>query len=347
MASLSSGDSLELTAVLRRYPIAAQTIVHVRAAKSGLSGARVWRLERSNGEPLCLRRWSPEDPSPERLRLIHGILAHLAAGGIAITPVPIESTAGETFVWHDATHWELTNWLPGMADYRTNPVRERLVAAMHALARLHLRAAAFAGCSALPAAVSPGIGERAGLFSSYRSVRMAELRSTVDSRSWPELAERAEEIISHFVRNADWLQRMLDDAGGLRVSQQPCIRDIHDEHVLFEGNSVSGIIDFGAMRYDNVATDIARLLGSMARENAVEWRAGLAAYREARPLSSDELTLISAFDASGILLGSVQWIDWIGLQRRQFSDRAVVLERIDRLLSRLRRITPRVPWKSA
>jgi Ser/Thr protein kinase RdoA (MazF antagonist) len=340
MSSFSSADSHKPTQVLRFYPVAAESIVDIRAAKSGLSGAQVWLIERRQASPLCLRRWPPEHPSTERLRMIHAVLVHLANSGIDFTPVPIESTSGETFVWCDATRWELTNWLPGRADYRTNPSSGRLAAALESLAQLHLRSAAFPAADTPPRSVSRGITQRASLLSSYASGRLAELNSAARAGEWRELAARADEIIDLFVRHADQLQSVLKHASQLRVPQQPCIRDIHDEHVLYEGNVVTGIIDFGAMRYDNVATDIARVLGSMAGDDAEAWQAGLAAYHDIRPLSSDELSLIPAFDASGILLGSLQWIDWIYLQQRQFSDQAVVLDRVDRLLSRLRCFAP-------
>src|SRR4029078_10534196 len=165
---------------------------------------------------------------------------------------------------------------------------------------------------------------------------MGEVERAISAIDWPGWAERAREILKSFRLHANQLEHDLRAASRLSVPLQPCIRDIHDEHVLFDGDAVSGIIDFGAMRHDNVATDVARLLGSMAGSDGELWRAGLAEYQRFRPMSDAELRLVELFDRSATLLGSVQWLDWIYLQLRQFDDRDQVLNRIDRLLCRLK-----------
>ena len=91
------------------------------------------------------------------------------------------------------------------------------------------------------------------------------------------------------------------------------VRDIHAEHVLFEGDNVSGIIDFGALRIDSVATDVARLLGSMVGDDEAGWQVGLAAYMSVRPLSDDERRLIKVFDESTVLMAGTNWLEWIYL----------------------------------
>ncbi len=96
-----------------------------------------------------------------------------------------------------------------------------------------------------------------------------------------------------------------------------------------------GIIDFGSMRSENVAADVARLLGSLAGDQADDWRAGLAAYESVRRLSDDERSLVTAFDRSTVLLGGLQWLEWIYLEGRQFAQPDAVLLRVDELLSRL------------
>ena len=118
------------------------------------------------------------------------------------------------------------------------------------------------------------------------------------------------------------------NAGSIRVPLQPCIRDIRREHVLFEGNRVSGIIDFGALRLETVAGDVARLLDSLANDDLAMWQHGLAANQSVRPLSDDELTLVEAFDLSAPLLSGLNWIDWIFRGGRTFEDPAEVVRRV-------------------
>ena len=98
---------------------------------------------------------------------------------------------------------------------------------------------------------------------------------------------------------------------------------------------VSGVIDFGAIRLENVAADVSRLLGSMAGGDRQGWETGLAAYQAIRPLSPEEEALIEAFDQSSLLMAGIQWIEWIYVDDRQFEDWAAILTRIDRLLMRL------------
>jgi hypothetical protein len=76
-------------------------------------------------------------------------------------------------------------------------------------------------------------------------------------------------------------------------------------------------------------------LGSLAGDNANDWRRGLSAYQEKRPLSTDELTLATAFDRSTVLMGGLQWLEWIYCQHRVFAARDPVLSRIDEFLLRM------------
>ena len=57
--------------------------------------------------------------------------------------------------------------------------------------------------------------------------------------------------------------------------------------MLFEGDQISGIVDFGAMRQDHVAVDVARLVGSLVGEAADERRQAFAAYQTLRSLTAE------------------------------------------------------------
>lgn len=105
--------------------------------------------------------------------------------------------------------------------------------------------------------------------------------------------------------------------------------------MLFVGDDVSGLIDFGAMQPDSVAADIARLLGSLAGDDRQAWTTGLAAYESVRPLSEPERTLIPIFDQANTVLSGLNWLQWIYLDRRQFDNRQAVMQRLDGNLPRL------------
>ncbi len=116
---------------------------------------------------------------------------------------------------------------------------------------------------------------------------------------------------------------------------QICHGDVWHEHVLFEGDRVSGLIDFGNLRIDSPCSDIVRLLGSLAGDVSPLWHAGLEAYVQRRRLSPDELALLRLFDETAVLLSGINWLKWILIEKRQFGPWQPVEERLQRIASRL------------
>ena len=293
--------------------------------------------------PLPIRTGSStESRSAARLNLSTGLL-------------------GDTFVSHDGHLWELAPWLPGEADFRRNPSAARLTAAMQALAHLHLAMADYQpnpqaqhtlNCGPLNYAPSPGLAARLAQLRELLSgaaetvpgtvsvslirSHLTAIRESVPGTVSPTLLSAAHEILDHFARLAPDLERQLAANVDRPVSLQPALRDIHAEPVLFVGDQVTGIIDFGAMRFETVAGDVARLLGSLVTSDPAGWQAGLAAYEAVRPLSDTERELVPLFDQSGLLLGAMNWLKWLFVEGRQFSDLARVHERLLRLLVQLR-----------
>jgi Ser/Thr protein kinase RdoA (MazF antagonist) len=104
-----------------------------------MSGAQFWRITAVRGasdqgpRTLCLRRWPPEHPSPDRLTSIYAVLLHATERGITFLPVPIATRDGRSFVEHAGSLWQLEPWMPGSADYEHSPRVEKLRAAMRAL----------------------------------------------------------------------------------------------------------------------------------------------------------------------------------------------------------------------
>jgi homoserine kinase type II len=299
----------------------------------GFSGASFWRIAAPAGK-LCLRRWPPEHPSPERLAMIHSVLAHVSRHGFHLAAQPHLTSDGASFVQHDRHLWELTPWLPGRADYRAAPSDARLKAALEALAQFHLAAAAGKGIPSSPAP-SPGLSERLGSLHRLQAGECDQIEALARRGGWPEFSDRAREWFALYHAAAPNVERQLAAAARLPLPLQPAIRDIWHDHVLFSGDRVSGLVDFGALRIDSPAGDVARLLGSLAQGNPGAWRTGLAAYEQLRPLSPAERQALTVFDCSTVLLSGVNWLRWIFVEGRQFDDRRRVLERFDEHLVRL------------
>lgn len=303
----------------------------------GFSGALFWRLEAPRGR-LCLRRWPAEHPSEPQLQFIHEVLLHVDRAGFHQLPLPYPALDGKRHVRHGGCLWELTPWMPGQADYHQRPTDSRLQAAMASLACFHTAAAGFP-LARPDRGPSPGITQRREQIGRWVSGDLASLADSVGSIAWPELAERAKRILTLVPPLLADVRVLLDGCAGCAVPIQPCIRDIWHENVLWQGDQVTALLDFGALGWENVAADAARLLGSMAGNDARRWRMGLAAYEAVRPLSPAELLLLTAFDMSTAVMSGPTWIDWICRQHRTFEHQQAVLRRVDEILGRLEGIS--------
>jgi homoserine kinase type II len=299
----------------------------------GFSGAQFWRLQTPHGM-LCLRKWPQQHPSPSRLEYIHAVLRHASDQGLSILPTPFPTSHGDCYVKLKGHLWELTPWLPGRADFRTAPSPERLDDAMRTLASFHVATAAF-DTHASPAEPSPGINERLNRLIWFQHQGRHQISCRLDNAS--VLLGRARRILGLFPLFADRLRLELTAVSKRPVALQPCIRDVWHDHVLYTGARVSGIVDFGAMRRESIAADVARLLGSLAGDDPSWRQLGLEAYRSVRALSQFELRLFEVFDLSTVLLAGMNWLQWIVVDGRSFEHRGRVLNRLDEAISRLER----------
>jgi Ser/Thr protein kinase RdoA (MazF antagonist) len=272
------------------------------------------------------------------LEFIQAVLWNVQQEGCYFVPLPIESDDGPGYVQHAGHYWELTPWMPGKADYHLAPTNEKLVNALSALAHFHRAAESFP----VPQgniAPSPGLKHRSDLIAQGARAGVAQLRIALQTSAWAEIDRRARRAIDLIDRALPAVDHAMRPCVDIPVPLQPCIRDVWHDHVLFLDGQVSGIVDFGAMRVDNIATDIARLLGSLVGDERDGWRIGLEAYEAIRPLSEHEGRLIKAFDRSGIVLSLVHWLRWLYLDHKHFADRQAVETRFDELLPRLERLS--------
>ncbi len=195
-----------------------------------------------------------------------------------------------------------------------------------------------------PLGPSPGIRIRHERLQWWVSTGLNQLRAAISSFPIPHSPlpiHSASRLCDLFDAARPIVEPSLEQALELRAPMQPCIRDIWHENVLFTGDEVSGLVDFGALEFDNVATDVARLLASLASDDAEGWRTGLAAYESVRKLSATEAVLVAAFDRANVLLSGLNWCRWHYLEGRQFADRARMLARVDEHLLRLTRLVAR------
>lgn len=319
-----------IASVLSHYPGVVPQQLEPLGGAGGFSGAAFWSIDTGDAR-LCLRRWPHQHPTHSQLQTIHEVLYHVAANGFVKLPTPFRSRDGQTFVSLAGHLWELTRWLPGRADFHERPTSNRLDAALLALAQFHQRSESFESRIGTP----PGIANRLEQIEQLSTGIANEMSQAVLTCGWPEFQQRAMSILYWFNEQMPAIKPLLDLTSRFQVPLQPCIRDIWHDHVLFEGDEVSGFVDFGALRTDHVACDVSRLLGSLIGSERARWEQGLAKYQSLRPLTADELVLVDAYDRSTVLLSGMNWVQWIAVEDRKFDDRQRVLKRLDEILQRL------------
>ena len=115
----------------------------------------------------------------------------------------------------------------------------------------------------------------------------------------------------------------------------PCLCDVWHDHVLFTGDRVAGIIDYGAMKVDHAAVDLARMLGSLAGDDETAWQAGFAAYCSVCTFSKEDERLAHVLDVSGTVLGVANWLMRIAVENRPALEQAAVARRLETLVARM------------
>jgi homoserine kinase type II len=250
-------------------------------------------------------------------------------------PAVYPTLEGATFLLRAGRFWELTDWMPGQADFQDAPSASRLASACEALAKLHL-----AWNRNLPqSGPCPAIRRRLERCRQWLELVSSgwqpNLRNALDpvaepaARAWRLLGTRAPRIPALL---APWENRVF--------ALQPCLCDIWHDHILYEGERISGVIDYGSLKQDCVAVDLARLLGSMVGDDAAMWTVGLYAYRALRPLSDGEERVIQVLVRTGTVLALANWLKWLYFDGRVFDDRREVARRLKTLVNRVERWEP-------
>lgn len=310
--------------ILREYSIENPVRIRPLGNHGGFSGACLWRVTGEMGE-LCLRAW-PREMTPLRLTFVHALMSLGRAGELGVIPEIVLTTSGTTFVEGNGRLWELVRWLPGAADFHQNPSTSRLEQACTMLARLH------AIWVQSPMACR---GKASAIQRRYAGVeRWRRLGRT----GW-RLPEHADPIARRAWRVADlWLDRTLEWLAPfehLELGTHPCLCDVWHDHLLFEGDRLTGLLDYGAVRVDTPAVDLARMLGSLVEDDPERWQTGLAAYRQVRPLGTEEEALARALDRSGVVIGITNWLRWLYHDGRAFDDRLAAIDRLHVLVQRV------------
>jgi homoserine kinase type II len=185
---------------------------------------------------------------------------------------------------------------------------------------------------------SPAITSRIARLNELANGGHRELARAITDKVWPEFTPLAHQFVSDLTRALPIAIALHEPLSLLSFSLQPCLRDVWHDHILFTGEQVTGVIDFGAMDVDTPACDVARLLGGLVGDDVTNRQIGLTAYDSVRLLSANELQAVTAFDTSIILLAGCNWIRWIYLESREFENPKQILHYFRRIMERTRRM---------
>lgn len=312
--------------------------VEIRAARhwqalgnaGGFSGSQLWRIESAYGT-FCLRAW-PAGRTAADLQPVHRWMLQARLAGLTFVPAVLPAANGATCIATAGRCWELTTWQPGRGDFHRQPSASRLRSALVAVAQLH--SAWQTGAS--PLAESAAVMRRHTILSTWENERLKPCkpagRLLTDNMLEP-LGGRAFRQLQRWLTPA---RLTIDQWTPKRMPLQPCLCDIWHDHVLFEGDRVTGIVDYGNMRSaECIAADLGRLLGSLVEDDAAAWTAGFEAYATVRPLGELERALAKLLDWTGVVVGVGHWLEWLGNDRLSSAYLPAATRRLERLVARM------------
>ena len=315
--------------VLSQFPAAAGGAIQPLGNHGGFSGARLFRVEAPAGA-FCLRAW-PADMRSDVIQRIHELMADAVKRGLDFVPRALLTRRGKRQVSAGNRWWDLTTWMSGSASFWHEPSLPRLQAACVALARLH---------RAWEHAERPP--DR--LDSIQRHLKVLFDWSPQIRSNWRPPADPADPVAPWAERAWALVQLGLPRLPGIflgwverKMRRQPVLCDIWHDHVLFIGDRVTGVVDYGSCKIDSIAVDLARLLGSLVGDDRTMWAAGFDAYTQVRRLSAEECAFADALDRSGVIVAAANWLRWLYVERRVYPDRNAVARRVAALVARLER----------
>ncbi|QDV63899.1 phosphotransferase [Crateriforma conspicua] len=320
---------------------------------AGFSGSAVYRVVDPRGGAWSLKQLTAS-ASVSHVKAIHQTLLHVRRAGCDWVAGPNHLAGNRAQTVADLGTlgcWEMTRWMPGRSysdidRFTVSPdeAGKVLVAGCRAIASFHNAAASMLHQNGPAPSVIDRIKRLDSLSSSILStcddagdkIRTLNISPTVA----PELLQACHQVTADWPTFAWQIRNDLEQRAGEVTPLQWVVRDIHRGHLLFADDAgslstaakptVSGMIDFDAMRLDTPAADLARWIGDFlflaifhgdaAADIAARfWQAGLAEYRQICSFSHQQQTLCWTLVRSSSLISLANWVDWILQQRRRFS----------------------------
>lgn len=310
----------------------------------GFSRSEIWQV-RCHDQTYCLKGMPTGDVTSERLAWVQLLLRYVKQVSPELPlPVAIASGDGLGFMQEAGQFWELTPWLPGMADLAGRADEAMVTQAFQAAAKMHLALEQWGredGCFA----VKPSEGvllrhERLVKMRSGGIFDLAAALGTAQKRGMrAEILWGCEQVLSAYWDLHERAFARLEVARHLAVPIFPAVRDLRAEHFLFSkseaGEKLTGVVDFGAMRLDSVMLDLSRLMTTLVPASEELRAVGLKAYREVRELTNEEADLLPALVEGAALHNGLQWVIWLLQEGKVFEDWGAVSRRLQQVVESL------------
>ena len=303
-----------------------QDTLSAKKVTGGLSGATVWRI----AQKYALRHWPKALADPSRIERTAQVLRHAHAHGAPFVPQPISPA----FQASDGDWWEATTWCPGTPLLETDPTPRRIQAATETLAKFHHAVSEFSAGKG----PSPAIQQRIEALESCVD-RTPSQQAIPDE--WCAVAQRLARCLPILEKIAQPLVRRYAE---VILPLQPVQIDSRPEHFLFvtDGDAggddtVTGLIDFGAMRVDTRAVDVARLTGELA-QGEDDRRDNFVQQYNACTREPVDVKLVKALDVSGAVLAAANWLNWLADGKVAHRDPATIRQRLENLAKRAERL---------
>ena len=302
--------------------------IEALGSAGGFSGAEFWKIT-VGASKYCVRRWPNSKPTRSQADVIYPTLKYVRRHSDLPLAFPIQTVHGESMCRADNAHWELSRWMPGEPIVETEINDDQLRAAARALAEFHNTTSSLSQQQRM----SPAVDFRCNMIDRLWATQFEQLQGTQDTSGVVDSGVK-KNLLDQFRYQAHALRQQLEWVRSVPVLQIPIFGDIWSDHVLFNNDEVSGIVDFGAMKIESPCLDIARLFGSYADYSSEALRRGISYYVEFRELNDLDHSLIELYDRAYVILAGVQWLIWIELEQRFFLDNEAVRQRLHRLVRR-------------
>ncbi|MFO0815630.1 MAG: phosphotransferase [Gemmatales bacterium] len=286
----------------------------------GFSGAAVWKVTATTGS-FALKRW-PSDFQPDWQRITH--LSMLAQQhGYHLLPVPHFTIQRQPYIKDQGVHWSACSWMTGQPV--ATPNEEQLQTAMQSLAQLHRLWQRHAETATGP---SPSVQHQIMRLEAWTEAEYQQIARSSHPLHLQALALLRSHRHSAIERLRPW-----------QLTPLPLhyvLGDVWAEHLLYTGDSLTGIIDLATIRLDHPAHDLARLLGSYCAGDARRRAQALEYYPHTDP-HLESLTI--ALDEAGAIVALGNWLRWLVLENRPHLNHTAAHTRLQCLVNRLHRLT--------